>query len=88
MSIVCESSPLISVAIRCFSSARSIGRTRTNTLSFPFPHWKKSQSVKSELLGGLWVSSRLIQSVSEEDIHRGNLAHWPTSVVVHPPIGR
>ncbi|GFX25379.1 hypothetical protein TNCV_1423641 [Trichonephila clavipes] len=69
-------------------SARSTGRGGTNTLSFAYPHKKKSQSVKSDLLCGWpfgkWhvvVRDSSNPSKREIDVHRCILAHWPNSVV-------
>ncbi|GFT23338.1 hypothetical protein TNCV_2016301 [Trichonephila clavipes] len=50
------------VVIRCFSSAGSTGRGRTNTLPFTYPHRKKSQGDKSGCLGVHWVKGHVVVS--------------------------
>ncbi|GFW45196.1 hypothetical protein TNCV_716981 [Trichonephila clavipes] len=73
------------------NSDRSTGRGGMNNLSLTYPHWKtnciKSQDFRIAIGLVACCSPRLFQFMGEEDVHQGNLTRWPTSVMVHHPIG-
>ncbi|GFX67112.1 hypothetical protein TNCV_590281 [Trichonephila clavipes] len=51
---VSESSSLITFVMRCFSFTGSTGRGGTETLSFTYPHMKKSRSQDFWMPLGMW----------------------------------
>ncbi|GFV86275.1 hypothetical protein TNCV_2093161 [Trichonephila clavipes] len=56
------------------ASVRLPGTVEKNTSSYSYSQWRTSQSVKSGRAGKACCCPQLVQSTTEEDVHRDNLA--------------